>query len=672
MPTKDEIKLNFEDGDTPTETHFSELIDAVFDQGVDFSEKQIGLDPRWLSGVAPTLGGTSAYSAEVNENETFDYVGNSLDITFNNAPNFIFTGFDIASAGWQAGEAVSVNFEVHSSITKTATVHIQQSSTTIVQKNIELVSDQITTFNIQVVPTSNAVLSVRFFSDFTGLLKFGRFAMSLGSNESLELPGDLFDVTALNASANTEKEIVKKSLFDNPRWVRDFTNVSFQQNSNIQIRSIETDAQDVFGYDGNYLQQSSPSQSNFFFRITNVEEIRNDPVVVETGKVTIELELQTPTPFTFSLIQIFYNEGGGEISGPNDAGYAISEIPKKLVLTTTFANVSLLSALRIRFFKSAAPMPAFNIGRMNIYGGDAVGKIEFIRDIEKAENYQNFELSNGSSTIPIDAWGDSLLNLHSTNNWLGNNTGREVEYNNHGGESSTQIKERLFLQPPSTNTHIIWCGRNHFGVDNVDIVLKDLQEIVDYIGHERYLMVGVSRTSTEVNPSSGYDLHLDYERRMARQYGDKFLSLMGPLIENYPYGVTSINTDFVQPSLGSNVDVNVDDATNINTSSQVRIGYKSTADLYTVISKSGNTLTLRLDSADRIAVGQTVGDYLTDGPSGAFTASSWPIVIQALDYTNYFQDIPPDGYRSDSVHLNTPASEQVALLIQRRLEHLGY
>lgn len=155
--------------------------------------------------------------------------------------------------------------------------------------------------------------------------------------------------------------------------------------------------------------------------------------------------------------------------------------------------------------------------------------------------------------IQVISWGDSMtfgtgatLN-NSYPSILEKTTGLKIVNKGVPGETSTQIKDRMVSRRDLfQNPVIIWAGRNNYA--STATVLADISTMVSELDHDRYLIIGVVRATS--NGPTDLDA---LNNALKTTYGARFLDVQRYLVEQYnpsiPQDVTDHANDNVPFSL---------------------------------------------------------------------------------------------------------------------------
>jgi hypothetical protein len=472
-------------------------------------------------------------------------------------------------------------------------------------------------------------------------------------------------LTTINSSA-VAAMLNRFNNWTNTRWFLGVNGggIVYMQNEANLPRQVFNDALTKFGYEGSYLRISAPGLPNSGFDIP-CAKLLTDPAYIASGTVTIEVEIRADSAKVFNLFLYRVNAGVSTFIGNQSSLTA-----NTTVQIVRFANIAVtsvnLQTLTLRFFMASGNWDVpFDIGRINVYGGANLSLIEFQTDVIRYNDLKTIDPVKFPST-GIEAWGDSLLNLHQINNYLGPMIeNRPVAYFNYGGEATPQIRKRFLTAAPSGKTTVFWMGTNNAG--NTDMILEDLRLCIAYLGHKRFIVLCnvLSATPTAEN--------LRLETTLEHLYQNKFINIRKRLIDGYTYAKTLLSANFVQPALNANVTISVNSTAPFIVGSFIRIGQKNSADRYSVESiGSGTSMTIKLLTSVAVAPGATVTNTVWSGPNATYIETSWLPVMDDLDYADFNADRTPNGFRADSIHLNVTGSIFVANHIADKLYELNY
>lgn len=160
---------------------------------------------------------------------------------------------------------------------------------------------------------------------------------------------------------------------------------------------------------------------------------------------------------------------------------------------------------------------------------------------EGANKYtrDSFDIISRSNIV---CWGNSLT---ETNRWefqLMRLTGRYVHNKGVGGETSTQIKNRMIADTTRKWwNHIFWAGRNNVG--QVATVQSDIAAMVAALPHTRYLVFSVTNSRSEPSGSANYINIASINAGLSSTYGSRFVDVRSWLISKYDPSVPQDVTD---------------------------------------------------------------------------------------------------------------------------------
>lgn len=156
----------------------------------------------------------------------------------------------------------------------------------------------------------------------------------------------------------------------------------------------------------------------------------------------------------------------------------------------------------------------------------------------------------GGTTMRAEvvAWGDSLTygtgavgpaEGKSWPVWFTECSGIDVVNKGVGGETSTQIKKRFLAEPELHSAFtVFWVGRNNAYA--TDVVLADIAEMVVALGHDNYVIVGVTNSASEIksadpNYPERWKLHLinKLNTQLKETYGEHFVDIRPILVSSY-------------------------------------------------------------------------------------------------------------------------------------------
>jgi len=298
-----------------------------------------------------------------------------------------------------------------------------------------------------------------------------------------------------------------------------------------------------------------------------------------------------------------------------------------------------------------------------------------------AENAEN----GGSSpnTAIIDIWGDSLV-AQGYGTTIGTLLGRTVITNGYGGKKSSYIRD-IFLANPivKTRPQIINVGRNN--VSNYETVIDDIRAMVDYMGHQNFLIGCPPNGGYGTNGEGATETSNFYklEKILAAEYGANFLNTRLGTIYTYDNGNIKLLSSFTQPAVGTNVQISVSDTAFLTTynANDLAIwpdrmnkivigGVNGTYDIYEVVSVDSATLmTVKLITSNRVAVGGTVTNLVDDGGNNSVI---YLRVMQNADYYCLSNEITQSTFRSDGIHMSPRGLQTIAKVVARKVKTMNF
>ena len=162
--------------------------------------------------------------------------------------------------------------------------------------------------------------------------------------------------------------------------------------------------------------------------------------------------------------------------------------------------------------------------------------------LEQVINFNTNTYVNNDDIFLIDSiawWGNSLTNgsggggVNSPNE-LSRISGNYVFNGGVGGETSTEIKNRMIADPSKFDwPTIIWAGTN--GADIGFDVEDDIAEMVDSLNHDNYIILATPNGdyASKYKGTVGYNELISRNNRLKAVYGIRYLDIRGVLIELY-------------------------------------------------------------------------------------------------------------------------------------------
>ena len=164
----------------------------------------------------------------------------------------------------------------------------------------------------------------------------------------------------------------------------------------------------------------------------------------------------------------------------------------------------------------------------------------------------------------VVAWGDSMTYGTGADHphkgqktwprWFTEFSGINVIKKGVGGQSSKQIRDRMLAEPALHKEFtVIWAGRNNYR--GVDWVKKHIADMVAALGHDNYLVVGITNRTNEPKGSDSLKIMDTLNADLKAIYGIRFVDVRPLLVAAYdkeqPQDVTDHENDVVPASLRS-------------------------------------------------------------------------------------------------------------------------
>lgn len=169
-----------------------------------------------------------------------------------------------------------------------------------------------------------------------------------------------------------------------------------------------------------------------------------------------------------------------------------------------------------------------------------------------------------SCQADVVAWGDSMTYGTGADHphkgqktwpkWFTEFSGVNVIKKGVGGESSKQIRDRMLAEPALHKEFtVIWAGRNNYR--GAEWVKKHIADMVAALGHDNYLVVGITNRTNEPKGSDGLKIMDTLNADLKATYGIRFVDVRPLLVAAYdkeqPQDVTDHENDIVPSSLRS-------------------------------------------------------------------------------------------------------------------------
>ena len=399
------------------------------------------------------------------------------------------------------------------------------------------------------------------------------------------------------------------------------------------------DALSLFGYKGNCLSVSFANVNNAGVFISK-SEIENYPSYDNTVGFNIEYYLGFASTGVYGIYQVTgtsFVEKGIKAYNHAQAGVGVFSIDPT-VLDANYDKV----ALRIFPNTTQWNNQTIKIGRIFCYSGQPTGSLEY-PVMENNRYLKEAYKSISQKPNKIYCWGAGFTSVGQYQVTLASELGIDLSrLINRGIESGwTQHVRTRFVEFYTGNTAekkhpvIIFMGTNNlmnynrvadqytsgsseflalqpnpeFRYDRMyaksykSQFLSDLKQMMDVIGHKNVLIVsGFVPAKTLKTEKNHEDMEsLDYE--ISILYPENYINARKVLIENYDYLNVSLSSFYIQPNIGSNVVISVNDASQItalsrNPSQKICIGTKENYDLFSIVSVSSNQITVQLEESN--------------------------------------------------------------------------
>lgn len=140
-------------------------------------------------------------------------------------------------------------------------------------------------------------------------------------------------------------------------------------------------------------------------------------------------------------------------------------------------------------------------------------------------------------TTAITCWGDSLTDGKGQTPYpVFLESLVPVSCDNRGvsAETSSQIRARMEADPATwPRPAVIWCGRNNLDIRNNPAqdaagavqTLEDVDAMISLLGHDRFLVIGVTSTTLEPAGSAKHSVRLKLNGALALIYGPRFIDM---------------------------------------------------------------------------------------------------------------------------------------------------
>ena len=334
--------------------------------------------------------------------------------------------------------------------------------------------------------------------------------------------------------------------------------------------------------------------------------------------------------------------------------------------------------------------------------------LDFASIIENCRNSINSQYAKTAEVAnrlaagrDIECWGDSLT-AQNYAQYLAQILGRNCYNHGYGGKKSTYIRDQFLSGFNPNRTQIIWVGRNNYS--RVNVVVDDIRDMVAAFGKQNFIIMmppngggGFGSFGEDKGlypddghnemrgPDDGYNKFIRLADLLSKEYPANFLDSREASINGWRMGNVKLLKPFVQPEVGSNVQISVSDAnflTTYNSSDEqsfgadfmghIRIGIEDSYpyNKYKVISKdSDRLLTVQLVQASGDnPVGATI-DNLVD--NGGTDSVIYLRVMQEADYMCWRYDTTLSTFRSDGIHMTEDGKKLIAEIVARKITAMG-
>ena len=157
------------------------------------------------------------------------------------------------------------------------------------------------------------------------------------------------------------------------------------------------------------------------------------------------------------------------------------------------------------------------------------------------------------------AWGDSLTAGAGGVSWtsqFSTLSGFTTINRGVGGNTSTQIADRFFLEPSlHDNFTVIWAGRNNY--TSPSTVLGDIAAMVQALNDDNFLVLGIINGNYggyESVGGTGYNFITSIDQSLSATYGSRFVDIRTILVNSgngTEQDILDFNRDIVPSSLRS-------------------------------------------------------------------------------------------------------------------------
>lgn len=325
--------------------------------------------------------------------------------------------------------------------------------------------------------------------------------------------------------------------------------------------------------------------------------------------------------------------------------------------------------------------------KMTLYG--FIDKLYAVKVAVNAETATTAKVAESIKSLSIgsdiDIWGDSL----TAQGWgtdLAHITGRNVYSHGYGGRTSTFIRDQFLAGMNKDRTNIFWVGRNN--VTRYESVIEDVKTMVNALGTQKFIVMSVlnGAYAGEYRGQSAYTKFITIGEKLKQIFPDNYVDIRTAIIQGWECGNVKLLSPFVQPAVGTNVQINVSNAAFLTTlnsydvtyigeeiMNKIRIGINGEYDVYSIVSFDDEThITVKLETIGRIQSGQTVENAIDPNNNATVGTSSSVEYLKVMQNGDYVcindYDTTPSTSRSDRIHQSPEGRAFTAKVIARALE----
>lgn len=338
----------------------------------------------------------------------------------------------------------------------------------------------------------------------------------------------------------------------------------------------------------------------------------------------------------------------------------------------------------------------------NMQGNKFLDTKKLIKECYNAHNakYANTaEVANRLATgKDIECWGDSLT-AQNYAQYLSQILGRSCYNHGYGGRTSTYIRDQFLSGFNPDRTQVIWVGRNNYS--RVNVVVDDIRDMVAAFGKQNFIIMMPPNGGfgsfgedkglypddghNEMRGPDGYNKFIRLADLLSKEYPANFLDSREASINGWRMGNVKLLKPFVQPEVGSNVQISVSDANFLTTynsadeqsfgadfMSHIRIGIEDSYpyNKYKVISKDSDILlTVQLvQASENNPVGTTIDNLVDNRETDSVI---YLRVMQEADYMCWRYDTTLSTFRSDGIHMTEDGKKLIAEIVARKITSMG-